>query len=66
MDTALLFNLTLIELLLTQNDNICFASHTSLYLDHSFFNMYKNFYYVDFMCQKAGSSFDLMLIEMLV
>ena len=36
MDTDLFFNLTLIEPLLTQNNNMCFASHSFLHLDHIF------------------------------
>ena len=37
MDTASFHKLTLIELLLTQSDNMCFAFHSFLHLDQSFF-----------------------------
>ena len=36
MDAASFFNLSLIESLLTQNDNIWFVAHSFLHLDHNF------------------------------
>ena len=56
MDKASFFNGTRIEPLLTQNNNMCFASHSFLHLDQSFF-IYINFHLCRFVCQKAGSAF---------